>query len=74
MRFVSPRFEEHALLLTCLQAYMHETDPQFTFFGSHYAKLKAIKQKYDPRGLFVVAKGVGSDDWDESLNCRVKTK
>lgn len=53
---------------------MHETDPQFTFFGSHYAKLKGIKQKYDPRGLFVVAKGVGSDDWDESLNCRVETK
>jgi hypothetical protein len=29
-----------------------------------------IKDIYDPVGLFVVTEGVGSDDWDESLNCR----
>jgi hypothetical protein len=40
-----------------------------TFFGSHYSDLRAIKAQYDPQGLFVVASGVGSEDWDGSLNC-----
>ena len=49
---------------------MFELNPQDTFFGSHYDKLKAIKNAYDPVGLFVVTEGVGSEDWDTSLNCR----
>jgi len=48
---------------------MFELNPQYTFFGSHYDKLKAIKNVYDPVGLFVVTEGVGSEDWDTSLNC-----
>lgn len=48
---------------------MFEPNPQETFFGSHYAKLKGIKAKYDPSDLFLVAKGVGSEDWDEYLIC-----
>jgi hypothetical protein len=51
------------------QASMFEPNPSYTFFGSHYDKLKAIKNIYDPVGLFIVRDGVGSDDWDESLNC-----
>jgi hypothetical protein len=39
-------------------------------FGSHYDKLKMIKI-YDPVDLFVVGDGVGSDDWDTSLNCHL---
>ena len=54
-----------------LQAFLHEENPQETFFGSHYAQLKAIKDKFDPIGMFVVAEGVGSEDFDVSLNCRV---
>jgi len=58
-------------------AYMNEASPyefdfKASFFGSHYDKLKGIKNKYDPSGLFIVHEGVGSDDWDASLNCRIK--
>jgi hypothetical protein len=49
---------------------MFERDPKFTFFGDHYNRLKAIKKIYDPIDLFIVREGVGSDDWDTSLNCR----
>ena len=50
---------------------LYERDFKAAFFGSHYERLKQIKNKYDSEGLFVVAGGVGSDDWDGSLNCRV---
>ena len=57
-------------------AYMNEADRnephwQQKFFGSdeNYRRLKAIKQSVDPRGLFVCAHCVGSDDWSEDLNC-----
>jgi FAD/FMN-containing dehydrogenase len=32
-------------------------------WGENYAKLRAIKAKYDPDGLFFVHHGVGSEDW-----------
>lgn len=50
---------------------MHEKDFKKTYFGAHYERLKSIKAKYDSHGLFVVAEGVGSEDWDASLNCRL---
>ena len=42
-----------------------------TFFGRHYDTLKEIKARYDPTGLFLVAEGVGSDEWDKELKCRL---
>jgi FAD/FMN-containing dehydrogenase len=33
------------------------------FWGSNYARLAAVKKKYDPDGLFVVHHGVGSEEW-----------
>jgi FAD/FMN-containing dehydrogenase len=33
------------------------------FWGKNYSKLRAIKTKYDPDGLFFVHHGVGSEDW-----------
>jgi hypothetical protein len=51
------------------QASLYEENPRETFFGSHYDRLKKIKDKYDPDQMFVVAEGVGSDEWDESFNC-----
>jgi hypothetical protein len=33
------------------------------FWGRNYSKLRAIKAKYDPDGLFFVHHGVGSEDW-----------
>ena len=40
-------------------------DWQQGFWGSHYAKLAAVKRKYDPDGLFFVHHGVGSEAWSE---------
>jgi FAD/FMN-containing dehydrogenase len=34
-----------------------------SFWGSNYPKLRAIKEKYDPAGLFIVHHGVGSEEW-----------
>jgi FAD/FMN-containing dehydrogenase len=33
------------------------------FWGSNFRKLRAVKAKYDPDGLFFVHHGVGSDAW-----------
>ncbi|KIM51123.1 hypothetical protein SCLCIDRAFT_683329 [Scleroderma citrinum Foug A] len=52
------------------EASLFEVDWQTTFFGSHYSQLKAIKDKYDPHRLFVVAEGVGSEEWNKELTCR----
>jgi FAD/FMN-containing dehydrogenase len=36
---------------------------QQSFWGPNYARLRAIKAKYDPDGLFFVHHGVGSEEW-----------
>jgi FAD/FMN-containing dehydrogenase len=36
---------------------------QQSYWGQNYARLRAIKDKYDPTGLFFVHHGVGSEDW-----------
>jgi FAD/FMN-containing dehydrogenase len=36
---------------------------QAAYWGDNYKKLRAIKYKYDPDGLFIVHHGVGSEDW-----------
>jgi len=33
------------------------------FWGGNYARLRAVKAKYDPEGLFFTHHGVGSEDW-----------
>ncbi len=40
-----------------------QADWQRAFWGAHYSKLLKIKRRYDPRGLFFVHHGVGSEDW-----------
>jgi Berberine and berberine like. len=57
-------------------SYSNEGDPlesdfQRTFYGPNYARLSQIKRRYDSRHLFIVAAGVGSEDWDEwGLCCK----
>jgi FAD/FMN-containing dehydrogenase len=45
---------------------------QKAYWGTHYEKLRAIKQKYDPAGLFFVHHGVGSEDWSADGFTRLK--
>ena len=51
-------------------AYINEADfqqPDFqsVFYGTNYARLRAIKRKYDPRDIFYAVTAVGSEDWYE---------
>jgi FAD/FMN-containing dehydrogenase len=36
---------------------------QESFWGLNYPRLKTIKEKYDPTGLFFIHHGVGSENW-----------
>jgi FAD/FMN-containing dehydrogenase len=40
-----------------------EADWQNAFWGANYPRLLAVKDKYDPEGLFFVHHGVGSERW-----------
>ncbi|HEX5264098.1 MAG TPA: BBE domain-containing protein, partial [Phenylobacterium sp.] len=40
-----------------------EPDWQTAFWGEHYARLKQVKRRYDPDGLFFVHHSVGSEAW-----------
>ena len=49
-------------------AYLAESDYfqpdwQRAFWGANHARLQAIKQRYDPEGLFFAHHGVGSEAW-----------
>ena len=51
-----------------LGSYVSETNYfedswQESFWGPNYPRLKTIKQKYDPTGLFFVHHGVGTENW-----------
>jgi hypothetical protein len=51
-------------------AYVSESDFferewQRSFWGPNYPRLVAVKQRYDPDGLFFVHHGVGSEAWTD---------
>ena len=48
-----------------------EKDWQQAFWGSNYARLLAVKDAYDPDGLFFVHHGVGSEGWSADGFTRV---
>ncbi|TFY79238.1 hypothetical protein EWM64_g4777 [Hericium alpestre] len=47
-----------------------EPDWQGAYWGSHYPRLLAIKKAIDPHDLFIVFKGVNSEQWDEEVVCK----
>lgn len=53
------------------EANAYEMDFQASFWGENYPRLYEIKQKWDPTGLFITRKGVGSEDWDDAGLCKV---
>jgi hypothetical protein len=36
-----------------------------------YARLRAVKDAYDPNGLFICHQCVGSEDWSDDGNCHL---
>jgi FAD/FMN-containing dehydrogenase len=55
-------------LLPTAGSYVSETnffEPEWqqSFWGSNYARLRSVKEQYDPDGLFFVHHGVGSERW-----------
>ena len=48
-----------------------EPDWQTAFWGEHYARLKQVKRRYDPDGLFFVHHSVGSEAWSPDGFARV---
>ena len=52
------------------EANAYEPGFQAAFWGANYPRLYRIKQKVDPKGLFISRKGVGSEDWDDAGLCR----
>jgi len=52
------------------EADYFQKDWQKAFWGDNYARLFAIKQKYDPDGLFYCHHCVGSESWTRGGMCR----
>lgn len=46
------------------EADVNEQDWQESFWGDNYPRLLELKRKFDPRGLFYVHHGVGSEGWE----------
>ena len=66
-------FPRRGLLLVWETDYF-EANWQDYFWGDNYARLKRIKQKYDPDGLFFLHHGVGSEDWSADGFTRVEAR
>ncbi len=49
-----------------------EADWQSAFWGANYPRLRQVKDKYDPDGLFFVHHGVGSEDFSPDGFTRLK--
>jgi FAD/FMN-containing dehydrogenase len=45
---------------------------QRDYWGDHYSRLREVKQRYDPDGLFFVRHGVGSEQWSEDGFTRLR--
>jgi hypothetical protein len=50
-----------------------QSDWQHAYWGKHYDRLKSVKQRYDPDGLFFVHQGVNSEAWSPDGFTRLAT-
>ncbi|GIK03828.1 hypothetical protein Aspvir_007903 [Aspergillus viridinutans] len=53
------------------EAFAYEPHFQESFWGRNYPRLYRSKQKWDPAGLFIARRMVGSEDWDDQGLCRI---
>ena len=65
---VGAAMAELRAILPSVASYLAEGDyfdPAWreSFWGPNYARLRAVKDRYDPDGLFIVHHGVGSERW-----------
>ncbi|HLH48635.1 MAG TPA: FAD-binding oxidoreductase [Roseiarcus sp.] len=73
---VAKAMDELRKLVPRAASYVWESDffePnwQNSYWGDHYARLRAIKAKYDPDGLFFIHHGVGSESWSHGTESRL---
>jgi hypothetical protein len=60
-------------------SYVSESDffePKWqqSYWGANYARLAAVKKRYDPEGVFFVHHGVGSEEWSADGFTRLRPK
>jgi FAD/FMN-containing dehydrogenase len=58
-------------------SYVSESDYfepswQRAFWGPNHPRLAAVKERYDPQGLFFVHHGVGSEQWSDDGFTRMR--
>lgn len=77
--YIKRAMNELLSLAPAAGSYVSESDYfnanwQQAFWGSNYEKLLAVKQQYDPEGLFFVHHGAGSEAWSSDGFTRLNSR